>query len=107
MHNSLQKNYSKRLCEYCPWGLYYKTYYGRNLWIFVISYSVCLWPGLARKYWTGLERLARDKHSSLLLKSVNYGRNKFYSTGPWDWPRKTFYDRITKLFLRKLNIKCP
>ena len=29
-----------------------------------------------------LERLARDKHSGLLLKSVNYGRNKFYDTGP-------------------------
>jgi hypothetical protein len=28
-----------------------------------------------------LERLARDKHSSLILKSVNYGRKKFYSTG--------------------------
>ncbi len=26
-------------------------------------------------------RLARDKHSSLLRKSVNYGRKKFYSTG--------------------------
>jgi hypothetical protein len=44
----------------------------------------CLWvgPGLARKHWTRLEKLARDKHSSLLRKSVNYGRNKFYSTGP-------------------------
>jgi hypothetical protein len=30
-----------------------------------------------------LERLARVKHSSLLRKSVNYCRNKFYSTGPW------------------------
>ncbi len=28
----------------------------------------------------GLERVARDKHSSLLRKSVNYSRNKFYST---------------------------
>jgi hypothetical protein len=28
-----------------------------------------------------LERLARDKHSSLLRKYVNYGRKKFYSTG--------------------------
>jgi hypothetical protein len=25
------------------WGLYYKTYFGRNLRIFVISYSVCPW----------------------------------------------------------------
>jgi hypothetical protein len=29
-----------------------------------------------------LDRLARDKHSSLLLKSVNYGLKRFYSTGP-------------------------
>ena len=31
---------------------------------------------------TRLERLARDEHSSLLQKSVNYGRKKVYSTGP-------------------------
>ncbi len=30
----------------------------------------------------GLERVARDKHSILLRKSVNYSRNKFYDTGP-------------------------
>jgi hypothetical protein len=29
-----------------------------------------------------LEKLAREKHSSLLRKSVNYGGNKFYDTGP-------------------------
>jgi hypothetical protein len=29
--------------------------------------------------------IARDKHSSLLRKSVNYSRNKFYSTGPWSF----------------------
>ncbi len=40
-------------------------------------------PGLTHKYKTRLERLARDKHSSLLRKSVNYGSKKFYSTGPW------------------------
>jgi len=32
---------------------------------------------------TGLERLDRDKHSSLLQKSVKYGRKKFYSAGIW------------------------
>ncbi len=41
-----------------------------------------LHTGLPRKHWTGLEKLARDKHSSLLGKSVNYGRNEFYRTGP-------------------------
>ncbi len=30
-----------------------------------------------------LEWLARDKHSSLIRKSVNYGRYKFYDAGPW------------------------
>jgi hypothetical protein len=39
--------------------------------------------GLARKYWTRLEKLASVKHSRLLQKSINYSRNKFYSTGPW------------------------
>jgi hypothetical protein len=29
-----------------------------------------------------VERLARDKYSSLILKSVNYVCKKFFSTGP-------------------------
>jgi hypothetical protein len=29
-----------------------------------------------------LHKAAVDKHSSLLQKFVNYGRKKFYSTGP-------------------------
>jgi hypothetical protein len=34
-----------------------------------------------------------DKHSSLLSKSVNYGRKKFYSTGSWvELPSK--HDRL-------------
>ncbi len=39
-------------------------------------------PGLTDKHYTRLERLAKDKHSSLLRKSVNYGHKKFYSTDP-------------------------
>jgi hypothetical protein len=35
-----------------------------------------------RKHYTNLERLARDKHSSLLL--VNHREKKFYKTGPWN-----------------------
>ncbi len=31
---------------------------------------------------TKLERLSRDKHSSLLRTFVNYGRKKFYNIGP-------------------------
>ncbi len=34
-----------------------------------------------QKHWTGLERLARDKHSRLLRKFINYGRKKFYNYG--------------------------
>jgi len=37
-----------------------------------------------------LERLARDKHSSLSRKSLNYGRNKFDNTGPRTQCYKTF-----------------
>ncbi len=32
--------------------------------------------------YTGLERLDRDKHSSLLQKFVNYGQKSFYNIGP-------------------------
>jgi len=34
--------------------------------------------------WAKLERLARDKHSSLLRKSVNYDCNKFIVQAPLD-----------------------
>jgi hypothetical protein len=30
-----------------------------------------------------LERLAKDKHSSFLQKSINYCCKKFYRIGPW------------------------
>jgi hypothetical protein len=35
---------------------------------------------------TRLERLARNKN--LFRKSVNYGRNMFYVTGPWTLEKK-------------------
>ncbi len=85
------------------WGLYYKTYYGRNLRIFVISLSVCPWQafpawsnvcgqfGLTHRHYTSMEMLAIDKHSCLLRKSVNYDRKKFYSTGPRARTSKLFY----------------
>ncbi len=44
-------------------------------------------PGLTRKHWTWLERPARNKHTSLLRKIVNYGRKTFYN--PWDLYHKT------------------
>jgi hypothetical protein len=39
-------------------------------------------PGLTHKPYTRLERLARDTHSSILPKSVNYGGEKVYTIGP-------------------------
>jgi hypothetical protein len=43
--------------------------------------SLGLAPGLIHKHYSKMERLAREKPSSLLWKSVNYGRNRFYDTG--------------------------
>jgi hypothetical protein len=37
---------------------------------------------LTQKHQAKLERLAKDKHPSLLWKSEKYGRKKSYSTGP-------------------------
>ncbi len=39
-------------------------------------------PGFTHKHQTRLERLAKDKHSSLLRKSVNYGRIFFIVEEP-------------------------
>ncbi len=46
-HGSLLGQFVKYVCKKFSnigsWGLYYKTFYGRNLQIFVMSYSVCPW----------------------------------------------------------------
>jgi hypothetical protein len=42
-----------------------------------------------------LERLARDKHSSLLQKYVNYDRKRFYSTSPARVKISTFSTYLT------------
>jgi hypothetical protein len=48
--------------------------------------------GLMHKDWTRQERPAREKHSSLLRKSVNYGRKKSYNVCPrWGLYYKSFY----------------
>jgi hypothetical protein len=36
-----------------------------------------------------MEKLTRDKHSSLLQRSVNYRRKKFYNIGPWAYLSET------------------
>jgi hypothetical protein len=43
--------------------------------------TVGLAPGLTHNHETRLELLAKNKHFSLLQKSVNYGRKTFYNTG--------------------------
>ncbi len=47
-------------------------------------------PSLTNKDQARLERLAIDKHSRLLRKFINYGRNKFYDTGHWYSYYKTY-----------------
>ncbi len=88
------------------WCLRNITFYDGKLRIFVISQSVCPWQafpaqsnvccqgqpercftwvgsGLTHKHQTRLEKLGKDKRSSLLRKFVTYGRKKFYRIGPW------------------------
>jgi len=55
------------------WGQCYKTFYGRNLRIFVTSKSVCPWQAFSAYY---------NKQSSLVWKSVNYSRKSFITLGP-------------------------
>jgi hypothetical protein len=47
-----------------------------------------------------LERLAVDKHSSLLQKFVKYGRKKF-NIGPWPWAQccKTVFFCNLRMFV--------
>ncbi len=52
--------------------------------------------GLTHKRWTRLERLARDKHSSLSQKNVNCGHKKFYNTGPGMF-RNFYLVKFTKI----------
>ncbi len=100
----------KKFYNIGPWAQCYKTFLSINLQIFVIRQSVCisqtfnprlLFMGKARslpqsgvperffntvgscftiKHKTRLERLARDKDSSLLQKYVDYSCKTFYST---------------------------
>ncbi len=59
----------KNLYNFDGRGQCYKTFFGSNLQIFALSYSVCK---------NRLEKLARDKRSSLLRILINYGGKKFY-----------------------------
>jgi hypothetical protein len=74
-------------------GQSHKTFYVSNLRIFVLSKSICK---------NRLEKLARDKHSSLLLKLVNY-KQDFLTLAQWVNFLKHFWCKFTCI-LRKLDI---
>ncbi len=76
------------------WGQCHETFYVRDLWILVLSSSVCQ---------TRPEKLTNDKHSSLLRKSVNYGQRKIYNIGPLMRNHKTSYELFFCNFFRKLT----
>ncbi len=50
-----------------------KLFFVRDVRIFILNLSVCL---------TRLEKLTKDKHSSLLRRSVIYGQKSFITLGP-------------------------
>jgi hypothetical protein len=53
-----------------------------------------------KKHLSKLEKLAMDKHSSLLRNFVNYGRKKFYNNGHRsNCVNKSFIIRITLSFV--------
>ena len=57
--------------------------------------------GLNHRHWPRLERLARDKHSSILQTFVIYGRKKLYNIGSRsNW--QTLANRTDTL----LNFQC-
>ena len=47
-------------------------------------------PGLTHKHLTGLEKLARDKHSGLLRKFVNYQQKKFHNIKLFESKKRSF-----------------
>jgi hypothetical protein len=49
-----------------------------------------------------MERLAKDKHSSLLQISVNYDSKKFYSTGPWSPNPPNFTESLKGFFVLEI-----
>ncbi len=60
-------------------------------------------PGLTHKHQTRLAILARDQHSSLLQKSVNYGQKKVYNIGPM---LETLDRTNTLTFLPDCFVRC-
>jgi hypothetical protein len=59
--------------------------------------------GLTHKHLTRLEMPATNKHYSLLLTFVNYGRKKFYNIGPWYALASTTRNRPEHKYLPESN----
>jgi len=87
----MEKAYLKKWCH-LNWGKCYKTFYGCP-WFVCKAKSLpesgaperCFtWTGssLTRKHYTKLERIFRNKHSSLLRTFVIYEYKKFYNIEP-------------------------
>jgi hypothetical protein len=53
---------------------------------------------LTSKHWTRLERLAREKHSSLLSPFVNYGQKVLQH-----WPQQAIY-HLTDVYVKPFSI---
>ncbi len=53
--------------------------------------------GFTHKHYDKLEKLSRDKHTSLLPEFVNNGSKKLCNNGPWSKGYKTFYGRNSQI----------
>jgi hypothetical protein len=70
-------------------GLEKHTNLQQNTYIRNFLRSNVMAPVLTHKHKTSLERVARDKHSSLLRTFTNYGRKKGCKIGPqWQTGRE-------------------
>ncbi len=63
--------------------------------IFILSQSVCQ---------NRLQTLARNKHSCLLQKYVNYGHKKFYNIVPRGLYHKTYYGHNLQISMESLSL---
>ncbi len=82
-------------CKIGPRAQCCKTFYSRNLRIFVISYSVCPQQAFPVK---------SNKHSSLMRKSVKHGPKMFCKIGPRAQCHKTFYGHYLLVFVIRQSV---
>ncbi len=78
------------LMKLTPGAQCYKTFCGRNLRIFIISYGVC--PRQASPAYS-------IKRSSLVRKSVSHGQKKIYNIGPRVNGHQTTYELFTIILI--------